>query len=98
MVSKTSWLETEGTRRLPYHGQRLAGAVQGGEARPESLLLQQREFRSSRCGRQTQSRRPHAQARKTGACILPIRTASNVRSRARDTLSEQQLICPTVGR
>ena len=58
---ETPRLETEGTRRLPYHRQRLAGAFPGRQARPKSLLLQYRELRSSRCGRETQSRRPHAQ-------------------------------------
>src|SRR4030095_12641078 len=69
MVSKTPWLETEGTRRLRYHRQRLAGSLQGREARPASLLLQHRELRSSRCGRETQSRRPHAQTRRR-ACVF----------------------------
>src|SRR4029453_18291875 len=64
MVSKTPWLETEGRRRLPYHRQRLAGALSGREARPASLLLQHRELRSRRCGRETQSRRPYTQARR----------------------------------
>src|SRR6266496_1270969 len=69
MVRETSWLETEGTGRLPYHRQRLVGALPGREARPESLLLQHRELRSSRCGRETQSRRPHAATRRP-ACVF----------------------------
>src|SRR6516162_10477295 len=69
MVRETPRLETEGTRRLPYYRQGLAGAFPGREARLESLLLQHRELRSSRCGRETQSRRPHAQARRR-ACVF----------------------------
>ena len=42
---------------------------QGREARPESLLLQRRELRSSRCGRETQSRRPHAETGRR-ACVF----------------------------
>src|SRR4029434_10906847 len=57
MVSKTPWLETEGRRRLPHHRQRLGGALQGRKARPASLLLQHRELRSRRFGRETEQRR-----------------------------------------
>ena len=66
---ETPRLETEGTRRLPYHRQRLAGAFPGRQARPKSLLLQHRELRSSRCGRETQGRLPHAQTR-SRACVF----------------------------
>ena len=65
--------------------QRLAGALPGREARPTSLLLQHRELRSSRCGRETQSRRPHSETRRrtcvfrrsgrhrmsSGECVMP---------------------------
>ena len=55
-------LKATGRRRLPHHRQRLAGAVQGRETRSGPLLLQHHELRSRRCGRETQSRRPGAQA------------------------------------
>jgi hypothetical protein len=68
------------------------------KARLESLLLQHRELRSSRCGRETQSRRPHAQTRRR-ACIFCRSGRHRMSGReCVTTLGEQQSICPTVGR
>jgi hypothetical protein len=62
-------LKPRGQEGFLTTGKRLAGALQGREARPASLLLQHRELRSSRCGRETQGRRAHAQTR-SRACVF----------------------------
>jgi len=83
MVSKTPWLETEGTRRLPYHRQSWLALFQGEKPGLHHYCYSIANYDPADAVARLKAA-GLTPRREGGVCISTIRMALNVRSRVRD--------------